>query len=60
MLSGRLSLYIINPKTLIILKDFSLVKFNLLLDLIVWINIIFIFSVFYRRYTLFLFLKVSP
>ena len=35
ILSGRFSLYITNPRTLIILKDLSLVKSNLLLSLIV-------------------------
>ena len=59
MLSGKSSLYITGPKTLTILKDSSLVKFNLLLSLIIWINIIFIFSIFYKKYTLFLFLKVN-
>ena len=59
MLSGRSSLYVTNPRTFIILKNFSLAKSSLLLGLVVWINIIFVFSVFCRRYTLFFFLKVS-
>ena len=60
MLSERSSLYVTNPKTFIILKDPSLVKSNLLLNLVVRINIIFIFGVLYRRYTLFFFSRVSP
>ena len=59
MLSGRSSLYIINPRTLIILKNSNLVKFNLLLGLVVHINIIFVFSILYRKYTLSSFLRVS-
>ena len=35
ILSGKSSLYIINPRTLKILKDSNLVKFNLLLSLII-------------------------
>ena len=60
MLSGRFSLYMTDPRTLITLKGPSLVKFNLLLGLVVWINIIFVFSILYKRYTLSLFLRVSP
>ena len=60
MLSERSSLYVTNPKTFIILKDPSLVKSNLLLNLVVRINVIFIFGVLYRRYTLFFFSRVSP
>ena len=47
------------PRTFTILKGFSLIKSNMLLGLVVRINIIFIFSVFYRRYTLFFFFRVS-
>ena len=60
MLSGRFSLYIISPKTLKILKGPNLVKFNLLLSYIVWMNIILIFDIFCRRYTLFPSLRVGP
>ena len=60
MLSEKFSLYITSSRTFKILKGLSLVKSNLLLSLIIQINIIFIFSVLYRRYTLSLFLKVSP
>ena len=60
MLSGRSSLYIINSRTLKILKDFNLAKSNLLLGYVVQINIIFILGVFYKRYILFFFLRVSP
>ena len=60
MLSKRFSLYVTGSRILKILKNSSLVKFNLLLSYIVLINIIFILSVFYRRYTLFLSLRVSP
>ena len=60
MLSGKFSLYMTGPRTLKILKDFSLTKFNLLLSYMVWINVIFILGVLYRRYTLFFFLRVSP
>ena len=35
MLSGRFSLYVTGFRTFIILKDLSLVKFNLLLNLVV-------------------------
>ena len=60
MLSGRFSLYMTGPKTLKILKDFNLAKSNLLLSRVVWINIIFIFGVLYKRYILFPSLRVSP
>ena len=60
ILSRRFSLYITDPRTLKILKDFNLIKFNLSLGLVVQINVIFIFSVFCRRYTLFFFLRVGP
>ena len=60
MLSKKFSLYMTGSKTLKILKDFSLVKSNLLLSHVILINIIFILGVFYKRYTLFFFLKVSP
>ena len=59
MLSGRSSLYVISSKIFIILKGSSLAKFNLLLSFVVWTNVIFVFSVLYKRYTLFLFLRVS-
>ena len=49
------------PRAFIILKDFSLVKSNLLLGLMIWINIIFVFSIFYRKYIfIFFFLRVGP
>ena len=60
MLSGRSSLYVTGPKTFKILKGSNLAKFNLLLGYVVWINIIFILGILCRRYTLSLFLKVSP
>ena len=60
MLSRRFSLYVISSRTFKILKIFNLVKFNLSLGLIVYINTVFIFGVLYRRYTLFFFLRVSP
>ena len=59
MLSGRSSLYIISSRTFIILKGFSLTKSNLLLGRVVWINIIFVLSILYKRYTLFFFLKIG-
>ena len=59
MLFGRFSLYVINSRTFIILKGFSLAKFNLLLSRVVLINVVFILGVLYRRYILFLFLRVS-
>ena len=49
-----------NPKTFKTLKNPNFAKSNLLLGLIIYINIIFMFSVFYKRYALSLFLKVSP
>ena len=60
ILSGRSNLYITNSRTLYILKDFNLAKSNLSLSFMVWINIIFMFSILYRRYTLFFFLRVNP
>ena len=60
ILSRRSSLYITNPRTFIILKDFNLVKSSLSLSLIILINIIFILGILYRKYTLFFFLRVSP
>ena len=59
MLSERFSLYIINPRNFTILKNSSLAKSNLSLNLIIWINIIFIFSVFFQKVYLSLFLRVS-
>ena len=59
MLFGRFSLYVTGPRTLKILKGFNLAKSNLLLSYIVWINIIFVFGVLHKRYTLFFFLRVS-
>ena len=59
ILSRKFSLYITSPRTLTILKDPSFAKFNLSLSLMVWINIILIFNILYRRYTLFLSLRVS-
>ena len=60
MLSGRFSLYVTGPKTFEILKNPSLAKSNLSLSRVIWINIIFVLGVLYRRYTLSFFLKVSP
>ena len=60
MLSGRFNLYITGPKTLIILKGFNLIKSSLLLSYVILINIIFVLGIFYRRYTLFFFLRVGP
>ena len=59
MLSGRSSLYITSFRTFKILKDSSLAKSNLLLSRVIWINIIFMFGVLYKRYTLFFFLRVN-
>ena len=47
------------PRILIILKDPNFIKSNLSLGLVVQINIIFVFGVLFRRYALFLFLKVG-
>ena len=52
MLSKRFSLYVTDPRTLIILKGSSLAKSNLLLSRVVLINVIFILDILYRRYTL--------
>ena len=60
MLSERSSLYVTGPKTIIILKNFSLVKSNLLLNLVIQINIIFVLGILHRKYTLFFLLKVGP
>ena len=60
MLSGRSSLYVTNFRTFIILKDPNLAKFNLLLSLVIYINIIFILGILYKKYTLFFFLRVGP
>ena len=60
MLSEKSSLYITGPRTLKILKGSSLTKFNLLLNYIIWINIIFVLGILYKKYILFLFLRVSP
>ena len=60
MLSERVNLYIISPRTLKTLKDSNLAKFNLLLGRVVQINIIFIFDILYRRYTLSFSLRVNP
>ena len=57
MLSKKFNLYIINSRTLTILKNFSLAKFDLSLSLVVQINIIFVFNILYKRYTLFFFFK---
>ena len=46
MLSKKSSLYVTGSRTFKILKDPSLAKSNLLLNLMVLINIIFMFSVF--------------
>ena len=59
ILSGRSSLYITGPRTLKILKNSNLAKFNLLLGRVIQINIIFIFGVLYKKYTLSSFLRVS-
>ena len=60
ILSEKSNLYVISPRTFKTLKDSNLAKSNLLLDRVVQINIIFISSVLYRRYTLSLFLRVGP
>ena len=60
MMSGKSSLYVISPRTFIILKNSNLVKSSLLLSLIIWINIIFVFSVHHKKYILFFSLRVSP
>ena len=60
MLSERFNLYVTSSKIFKILKDPNLVKFNLLLGLVVWINIIFVLGVLFKRYTLFFFLRVGP
>ena len=60
MLSERFTLYVTSPGIFIILKNLNFIKSNLSLGLVVRINVIFVFSVLYRRYTLFLFLRVSP
>ena len=60
MLSGRSSLYVTNPKTFKILKGSNLAKSNLLLGHVIEINIIFVFGVLCRIYTLFFFLRVGP
>ena len=60
MLSGRSRLYMTGPKTFIVLKNLSFAKSNLLLSFIIQINVIFMFDIFYKKCTLFFFLKVSP
>ena len=60
MLSEKSNLYITGSRTLKILKGSNLAKFNLLLSYIIWINIIFILGIYYRKYTLFSSLRVSP
>ena len=50
MLSGRSSLYMTGSRTLKILKSPNLAKSNLLLGCVIWINIIFVLGVYYRRY----------
>ena len=60
ILSKRSSSYVISPRTVIILKNNNFAKFNLLLGLVVQKNIIFVFNIFFKRYTLFSFLRVSP
>ena len=60
ILSGRSSLYMTDPKTLIILKYLSLAKSNLLLNLVIQINIIFMLDILYKKYTLSLSLRVDP
>ena len=55
MLSERFSSYMIGPKTFEILKDSNLAKSNLLLGRVIWINIIFVLGILYKRYTLFFF-----
>ena len=59
MLSWKSSLYVTGSRTFTILKNSSFIKSNLLLSLVVQINIIFMFGVLYRRYTLSFFLRVS-
>ena len=60
MLFRKSSLYVTSSRTFRISKDSSFTKFNLLLGLMVRINIFFIFSVLYKRYILFFFLRVDP
>ena len=60
MLSERSSLYMTGSRTFKILKGPNLAKSNLLLGCVVWMNVIFMLGVYYRRYTLFLFLRVGP
>ena len=60
ILFKRFNLYITGSRTLKILKDSNLAKSNLLLSRVVWINIIFVLGVLYKRYTLSFFLRVSP
>ena len=52
MLSERSNLYITGPRIFTILKDPSFAKSNLLLGFVIQINIIFVFGVLRRRYTL--------
>ena len=59
MLFGRSSLYIIRPQIFNILNGSSFAKSNFSLGFVVRINVTFVFGVFYRWYTLFLFLRVS-
>ena len=59
MLLGRSSLYVTNSRTFKILKGSNLAKSNLLLSRVIQINIIFVLNIFYRRYTLFLSLRVN-
>ena len=60
ILSGKFSLYITALRAFKTLKNFNLVISNLSLSLVIQINIIFVLGILYKRYTLFLFLKVSP
>ena len=60
MLSGKSNLYVTNPRILKILKGSNLAKSNLSLNYVIQINVIFIFSVYFKKYTLSFFLKVSP
>ena len=59
MLSGRSNLYVTNSRIFETLKGPNLAKSNLLFGHVIWINIVFMFGVLCRRYTLFFFLRVS-
>ena len=60
MLSKRSNLYVTGSRNFKTLKNSNLAKSNLSLSLIIQINIIFVLGIFYKRYTLFFFLRVGP